>query len=91
MTPTPKSPEEILEEFVRSKTKIEYVMKGTEEIAWLRSSLASVLYWASEQLPQTWHSADGKHYDGSHDDAYELGLSNARSILIEKVKEIEGV
>lgn len=95
---TPKSPGQIMEEYDSfpmnwcdgCKTAISC---ATED--WLRSSLASVLLWAAEEMPKR-ESIDKHKYLEGEQRAYAYGESVGfntgaalcRSILIEKAKEL---
>lgn len=86
---SPKSPEEILTEALPQYKHFHGGLSTPSEMqGFLRSSLASVLLWASEQMPPNLLPIE-LPYD---EDTFEHGRNNAitdcRSLLIEKAKEI---
>ncbi len=82
---TPKSPEEIIKEWfeIMLNKNLEPTPEAFE--AWLRSSLASVLLWASEQVPRklgaVCHECDG----------YDDALDDCKNILINEAKKLTDV
>lgn len=48
MTPTPKSADEIIEEYIQEHNLV-LNDEGRRKIDWLKSSMASVLLWAAEE------------------------------------------
>lgn len=83
---TPKSPEEIvkeLEEMLNGEREVSKYFPGAVGGQWLRSSLASVLLWATEEMPE-----DSGLYAEQNKQAWQLGVDDCRSLLIKKAREI---
>lgn len=81
--PIPKSPQEVLEE----AKEMDVELSHPQMISWLRSSLQSVLAYATTQMPKE-YDIDNPHAIPSNVESWRLGISDCIDTLNKLSQEI---